>query len=153
MSRWRLSRLPIIPLPSTEGLHRVRSTLVSPVSPWAGMTSIQGPSLSSFQYRECLLRILPLDNSQEDPDPARRKWRALCEHRGDHSPQDRGNFAEYSPVLLSALRGPAPCHSLQAKVPPCFLSQGLQEPRDESTGLKLLSSGCRAERVQAVPGV
>jgi len=50
-------------------------------------------------------------------------------------------------------KGPSAMPQSTAEVPPCFLSQGLQEPRGESTGLKLVSTGCRAEAVQAVPGV
>ncbi|CAI9181320.1 unnamed protein product [Rangifer tarandus platyrhynchus] len=55
--------------------------------------------------------------------------------------------------LIRVSERPTPV--LSSEVPPCFLSQGLQEPGSESPGLRLRSqiSGHRAEEVQAAQGV
>lgn len=50
-------------------------------------------------------------------------------------------------------KGPSAMPQSTAEVPPCFLSQGLQELGGESPGLKLVSTGHRSEEVQAARGV
>lgn len=140
--------------PSAEALHRVWPpllSLVGPVSPWAGVTSIQGPSLSSFQYREIVLRILPQENRQRAQTlPGGSGGPSVSTGEPLTSGQGEPHRVQPSPPVST--KAPAPCHSLWPGSTPLFpLSQGLQDP-GESTGLKL-HRRLQSRAVQTVPGV
>ncbi|KAF5920227.1 hypothetical protein HPG69_014504 [Diceros bicornis minor] len=66
------------------------------------------------------------------------------------TPANSGDITESGPPLLSALGSQGSACSLHPEVPTRFLLQGLQEPRGEGLGLRLVSSA-EAARTPSLP--
>lgn len=134
--------------PSAEALQQKFGhpllSLVSPVSPWAGVTSIQGPSLSSFQYREIVREFcLRRTDRRAQTLPGGSGGPSVSTGGSTHLRTRGTSRVQPSPPVST--KGPSAMPTVYGRGNyPLFPLTGAQEPRGESTGLKLLSAGCRA---------
>ncbi|KAM7225295.1 hypothetical protein CapIbe_023272 [Capra ibex] len=69
--------------------------------------SAQQQEESQHHQEEIVLRILPQENRQEGPDTARKKWRALCEHRGEPLTSGQGEPHRVQPSPPVSTKGPS----------------------------------------------